>query len=285
MAKGKDDKRKTGGRGKKKAELTARNADRHELYQAAVQSPSHEIEEVSRMFKEIRGRKALNLREDFCGTALACGAWVQSDPSRTAIGLDLDADVLAWGRRKNIEPLGVDAARVRLLQQDVISITEPKVDLVLAFNFSFCIFKQRSRLLEYFRAVRGSLVDDGVFMLDLYGGTEAIASSYETRKCKLDGKRFKYHWDQHDYNPLTNEALNHIDFSFPDGSKMKRAFSYDWRLWTPMEVRETLEEAGFRSVRIWWEEEDEDGEGTGIHRPIEKVENQAGWLCYISADR
>ncbi len=40
--------------------------------------------------------KPLVLREDFCGTAMLSHEWVARDVERTAWGVDLDADVLAW---------------------------------------------------------------------------------------------------------------------------------------------------------------------------------------------
>ncbi|HGY90032.1 MAG TPA: class I SAM-dependent methyltransferase [Planctomycetes bacterium] len=265
--------------------LTAKTADRHFLYQAAVQDSESETERIIEIFKKIRRRSPMTLREDFCGTAIACASWVKSHRKRTAMGLDLDEDVLAWGRQHNLRPLGDDAKRVTLLTKNVISTTSPKVDLCTAFNFSYCIFKDRKDLIRYFKRVRSSLVDDGVFMMDLYGGTDAGEVLEEARKCKWKGKTFTYVWDQAYFNPIDNHVINHIHFRFPDKSEMKKAFTYDWRLWSPVEVSECLAEAGFTRSRVWWEEEDEDGDGTGVYHPVTEAENQAGWICYIVAER
>ncbi len=56
------------GSAKKPAALTARTADRHELYQLSVQNVESEIDFVDAEFERLRGRKAVRLREDFCGT-------------------------------------------------------------------------------------------------------------------------------------------------------------------------------------------------------------------------
>ena len=66
---------------------------------------------------------------------------------------------------------------------------------------------------------------------------------------------------------------------------MKKAFSYDWRLWTLPEIREILEESGFRKVTIYWEGDDEDGEGNGEFTREEKGEADAGWIVYIVAEK
>ena len=67
----------------KKSKLTARTADRHALYQESVQDTESEVTFLTRMYKKLRGRPALSLREDFCGTALLCAEWIKKK-GRTA---------------------------------------------------------------------------------------------------------------------------------------------------------------------------------------------------------
>jgi hypothetical protein len=122
---------------------------------------------------------------------------------------------------------------------------------------------------------------------EIYGGTEAVVEIEDVDR--KDG--FTYHWEQASYDPVTHETLCHIHFSFSDGSKMERAFTYDWRLWTIPEIREILLEAGFTRARVYWEEmeedEDDDDEmvGTGDFVEVEHAENQEAWLCYIVGER
>src|ERR1043165_7992711 len=68
--------------------LTARNADRHDLYQRSVQVPDDEMRFLDRVYEAHTGRRPMHLREDFCGTALLCSRWAKSHPERTAVGLD-----------------------------------------------------------------------------------------------------------------------------------------------------------------------------------------------------
>jgi len=83
-------------------------------------------------------------------------------------------------------------------------------------------------------------------------------------------------WEHARYNPIANEILCHIHFRFRDGSEIREAFTYDWRLWTIPEIRECLLEAGFRDTQVWWDPTDEDE-----YRLSESEENQPGWLVYI----
>jgi SAM-dependent methyltransferase len=286
---GKNAKRTKEKSAKRKRPPQAQAADRHVLYQKAVQDPATEIELMVEKFTALRGREPVSLREDFCGTALLSVAWAASKPERTAVGVDLCADTLDWGRRHNLEPAGADVSgRVQLIEGNVLNAEAPPVDLTCAFNFSYNGLRSRSELLEYFRAAHRGLKRDGILVLDVYGGTEAIEAVEEERR--IDGEKVTYVWEQERFNPITHETTCHIHFAFRDGSRLDRAFSYEWRLWTLPELRELLAEAGFRRVRVFWEEfedSDEDDEylqGTGRYVEVDEVENQQAWIAYVFAE-
>jgi cyclopropane fatty-acyl-phospholipid synthase-like methyltransferase len=264
----------------KKPRLTARTADRHTLYQNSVQDTESEARFLARTFEKITGRPGKTLREDFCGTALLCAEWVKKD-GRTAIGIDLDPDVLAWGTEHNLAPLGEPGNRIALRQQDVRDRCPGRFDLTVALNFSYFIFRTRSDLRGYFASVRRSMAKDGVFFVDAYGGYESWQAMEEPRKLK----GFTYVWDQDEIDPINNSVVNYIHFEFPDGSKINKAFTYEWRLWTIPEIREVLAEAGFSRTTVYWENGDKDGEGTGVFRPRTHVAQEAAWVAYIVAER
>lgn len=260
----------------------AEQADRHELYEAAVQNVEEECKFVSKTFAKLKGRKPISWREDFCGTASAACEWVRADDRRTAIGVDLDAAVLDWGRKNRVSRLNAEQqARLKLIEANVLDVETGKVDCVGAFNFSYWIFQTRPLMLEYFSKVREALVDDGVFFLDAFGGYEA----YEEMKEKTRYEDFTYIWEQARYSPVTGEMDCYIHFKFPDKSKIKKAFRYTWRLWSLPEITELLLEAGFRNPTVYWEGTDEDGEGNGVFTPDEHGEADAGWIAYIVAEK
>ncbi len=260
----------------------AEQADLHELYEEAVQCVENEIEFLQDTFRELRGRDAVSFREDFCGTASASCEWVRTGKTNHAVGVDVDAEVLDWGRKNRIARLPeADRPRVKLMNEDVMRVDTGPVDIVGAFNFSYWIFKTRAAMRDYFSRVRDSLHEDGVFFIDAYGGSEAFETMKEKTKCE----GFTYVWHQAKYEPVTGRTVCHIDFRFPDGSKIKKAFSYDWRLWTLPELRELLEEAGFARVRVYWEGEDEDGEGDGEFTEEATGEADPAWIAYVVAEK
>ncbi|MDH3690489.1 MAG: class I SAM-dependent methyltransferase [Gammaproteobacteria bacterium] len=261
----------------------ARRADRHDLYQRSVQCVAADYDTIDETFRQIRRRRATVLREDFCGTANMACEWVRQRKANVAIGVDMDGEVLAWGRKHNIGKLKKSAVgRVRLIQADVLKVCTEPVDIVLALNFSYQVFKQHKGLRQYFSRVRKALVDDGVFFLDAYGGYDA----YRVAKERTKHKGFTYIWDQAKFNPISHEMICHIHFAFPDGSKMKRAFSYDWRLCTLPEIRNLLVEAGFSKVTVYWEQTDEEtGEGNGVYSATEQGDPDPSWVCYLAAEK
>ena len=260
----------------------AEKADIHELYEEAVQDVEMEVDFLQTTFKQLRGRTPHLFREDFCGTASACCQWVRQGHEFQAIGVDIDASVLDWGRKNRVGRLTAeDQARVRLLESDVMTVETPPVDVIAALNFSYFIFDTRDKLRAYFRRCFDALKDDGVLFLDMYGGPEA----QEETKEKTKYKKFTYIWHQAVFHPVTHFVRCHIHFKFPDGSKIKKAFTYEWRLWTAPELRELLLEAGFGKATVYWEGEDEDGEGNGEFTPDEEGVADLAWIAYIVAEK
>lgn len=256
-------------------------ADRHALYQESVQNSEFELDFIDETFEQLTGRKAVSMREDFCGTAISSVEWVERRDTNTAIGVDFDAEVLGWGEKHNASRLKPgQRERLTLVEDDVLTVTTEKVDLIQAYNFSYWFFQERKIMLDYFRRTREALVDDGVLFLDIFGGSECYQTQKEKRK--LDG--FKYIWEQAEFNAVTNELKCHIHFHFPDKSKLKKAFSYTWRVWGAKELREILEEAGFSETTIYRQKFDpKTDEALDEYIATDEAEDYACWLGYLIA--
>lgn len=261
---------------------TARLADRHDLYQRAVQAPETDVALFTRAFRRERGRLPLVLREDFCGTALLCAEWVRSHAGRRAEGFDIDPEPVRWAELEHLGALSARARqRVHVHERDVRERGLWRADVRAALNFSYCVFHERRVLLAYLRGARASLARDGLFVLDVHGGPEAMEDLEETRAVRGG---FRYVWEQQSYDPFSARAKRHITFRFRDGTRMRRAFSYDWRLWTMPELRDLLEDAGFRRVDIYAEGWTASGRsGNGVFRRVTRGENCASWIAYLLA--
>ena len=268
-------------RTRKQPALTAKNADKHVLYQLSVQDAKVEVDFIDEVYRSLFRRRPTTLLEDFCGSALICSEWARRGATRQATGVDIDPKVLAWGKKNNVAPLGDASEQVRLLRQDVRDPVRAKFDVVCAFNFSYWVFRTRDEMRAYFAHVRTQLGSDSFFVLDAYGGWESQQPMQERRRIKGG---FTYIWDQNQFDPITHEVVNYIHFEFKNGSKLNRAFSYYWRFWTLPELQELLAEAGFSRVSVYWDcSKDQSDEE--LFRPRLRAPNQPGWLAYLVARR
>jgi len=258
-----------------------RSRDPHWLYQESVQSPDVHFSFFDRVYRQHSGRLPLSLKEDFCGTALLSAEWVEWRRQNTAIGVDLDAPTLKWGLQHNIAVLSDDQRRrVRLVRGNVLDVTKPRVDLTVAFNFSYNIFHTRDALRAYFRAARRSLAPGGMFICDMFGGWDAQKPMVERTR----HRGFTYLWELEHFDPIANFARFHIHFKFHDRGGIRKAFTYEWRLWTIPEVCDLLKEAGFGRVDLYWEGTDRrTGFGNSVFRKVTATTTSPGWIVFFVA--
>lgn len=262
--------------------LPASVIERYRLYELSVQSPKEHIDWLVQMYREIRGKYARHLREDFCGTFRLSAEWISRNRNNTAIGLDLDREPIEYGKKTHYKTLTASQkSRLEIIQQNVMTVSPNPVDLCIACNFSFCVFMTRRELVAYFRYVLQSLSFDGVFLLEIAGGPGMIEKQKDTRPIYADGKRVcTYIWDQQEFDPVSHKGRWAIHFGLPSGKRIENAFVYPWRLWTIPEIREALDEAGFRETVVYWETSHK-GEATGEYLRSEFGDNSYSWIAYV----
>lgn len=258
--------------------------NKYEMYEESVQAPEHHAEIYEHIFTEQRQREPRSLREDFCGTFFMARTWVERGAGRTAVAIDLDPAPLRDGRKRHYAHMSPQARRrLRILRQDVRTVTTPTVDIVGAANFSFWVFKDWESLVTYFRCARRSLNREGVFILETAGGGGMVESTRETSSHRRNGSFwFKYIWCQRSFNPITHHIICTISFELRDGRVMKDAFVYDWRVWTLPEIERAMKEAGFSTVKHYWEGRgSQNGNGYAPYRLTQRGPNHHTWLSFI----
>ena len=255
--------------------------EKYQLYESSVQNPEADVDFINQEYKKIYGKKPKILREDFCGTgALAC-MWVKQSKNHRAHGIDLDIEPLTYGIDNHYLTMSEDEqTRMEYIKGNVLFDYTFKADVIVAFNFSYYLFKERAALVNYFKQVRKHLKKEGLFLIDLFGGTETCQKLEEPSK----RKDHTYYWDCHSYNPLTADVLYYIHFkTHRDQVKHEKVFVYDWRMWNARELQEILTDAGFKKVNIYWEGVDKKGLGNGVFTKTNIAENCESWVTYIGA--
>ncbi len=255
--------------------------EKYVLYESSVQNPEADIAFINKEYKKIYGKNPLVLREDFCGTGSMACAWVAQSKKHKAHGIDLDMEPISYGVENHLFKLAeADQGRMEFILGNVMSTYNFKTDVIVAFNFSYFLFKQRADLVKYFSQVRKHLKKDGAFFIDLFGGTE-------TKKPLIESVRHTkhtYYWDCEKYNPLTGDVLYYIHFkTHKDQVKHEKVFKYDWRMWDARELLDVIADAGFSKTHIYWEGVEKDGSGNGNFKQSTKAENCESWVTYICA--
>lgn len=264
---------------KKAKKRTLEIHKKYELYEDAVQAPSVDIKFINKEFQRYFKRAPLIAREDFCGTGYFSHTWVKQSPKHFAYGIDLDTEPISYGKRVHLPKLKRDQQqRLTILNANVLDTFKFRSDVTAALNFSYYIFKKRELLVNYFKMVHKGLAKEGMFLLDLFGGTDAVKENVD----ETEHDSFTYYWDCVKFNIVNQECLYAIHFK-TGGKKYTNVFTYDWRMWTPREIRECLEEAGFSSSVFYAEGFLEDGTGDGRFKPTEDENNCEGWVAYIVA--
>lgn len=267
--------------------MSKTTVDKHILYEASVQSPDVDCQLFRRVHKKAYGVDPISMREDFCGTAWLSKMWAEQSSKHWAVAVDLDGPTLAWAKKHRSHK------RVEYRQDDVLTVRPTPVDIVCALNFSYSVFDEREVLKAYFKNVLRGLNPEGTFILDLYGGPTSMSVMKEKREIEAGEDAsgtaypaFTYQWEQARFNFIDNRTTCHIHFKVKGQKKMKKAFTYKWRLYSLPELQDLLLEVGFKTVSPYLEGwDDEEEETDGVFRVRKVYEEMDAFIAYLVATR
>lgn len=251
--------------------------DKYEYYLKSVQSASMDAELLLSWYAKFSTNpkdEYLTFGEDFCGTWRLCHEFVKLNNTFKGVAVDLDAEPLDYGYRNN-NCTDDEQNRISTFQKNVMDseLLKPtgKVDILDAQNFSYWVFKTEEELRLYFQQVRSRLKNNGVFVIDLFGGEQTVEPNVE----KTKHKGFNYEWELVDCNPINNNIEYQINFNIKsEAKKRKGVFTYSWRQWTIPELLRILKEAGFNSSHVL---EEDSNDIWSLTNKVEHVQ----YVCYI----
>jgi SAM-dependent methyltransferase len=234
---------------------------RHDLYDLCVTSPRRFVP----FLRAVHGGSPRVLREDFAGGAAVAKAWPGMVPKGRAIAVDVDPKPLARCR-------GI--AGVRAIASDVLTC-HARADIITATNFPLGYWHDRGSLVTYLRRCAARLTPGGVFVADLYGGSESLKTgTFKTKLRAPEGDRIVYTWEQREFSHITMRATNAMHFRVtPRRGRVyeyRDAFTYDWRVWSIPEFTDAAHDAGFARVEVYDRLADAiDSDGGVMVRPVD----------------
>ena len=252
--------------------------DKYFYYKKSVQNPKEEIKFFKKTYKSFFKKTPRIFREDFCGTFYIGYHWVKDHPQNKAIVVDKDKQPIEYGKKYHLSKLNSSQkSRLQIFNKNVLDKSLPKAEIISVNNFSYFIFNERSMMLKYFKNIKKALMNKGLFIIDVVGGPDCEALSEE----KVEHKNFNYYWDQDSFDPVNNSAHFYIHFKRKGEKKQKKAFSYDWRMWSIPELKDVLRDAGFSKIHVYWEQSNKKGEGTGFFKKSLKGDICDTWIAYL----
>lgn len=232
-------------------------SDKFNLYQKSVQNVKIEVEFFRKCYRMIYNKVATKFREDFCSTALLSCEWVRNNVMNIAVGLDIDPEALAWGLENNVNNLNSGSDRIRLLNHNVLTPYDEKekFEIICSLNYSHFLLTKRKDLFTYFNNVHKSLDNKGIFILDFYGGSHI----YEDHKYQQEKSHHFYQFSGKQMNILNNQSLCSLNYKVGK-NKFVPHFKFDFRIYSIIEMKEILEEVGFKKFKLHIKEINEEDE-------------------------
>jgi hypothetical protein len=230
---------------------------KYELYQKSVQNVKKEVEFFKKVFRLIYNKMPTTFREDFCSTALLSCEWVKGNVLNSAVGIDFDQETLDWGMQNNINNLTTGSDRIKLIKQDVLEQFDPsqKFEIICSLNYSHFLLPTRKQILKYFQNVVLNLESKSVFILDFYGGSHIFSD----HKYQHNKSSDFYEFSGKQMNILNNQSKCSLNYKIKK-NKYKPMFSFNFRIYSIIELREALEEAGFNEFKLYIKEMNDDDE-------------------------
>ena len=77
-----------------------------------------------------------------------------------SVAIDLNESVLNWTQKYSLSKLtNSQQKRIKLINQNVLDYRNSFVDIAYALNFSYCYFKERETLKNYFKNIITSVLE------------------------------------------------------------------------------------------------------------------------------
>lgn len=162
---------------------------------------------------------------------------VLSQKGVEVIAIDNDQTMIKLAKEKLSE-----SDKLKIIYTNIEDLNEDSFDLALAMFNVITYIDSTPELNSFIRAVYQRLNRGGIFAFDLWNGIAAIKDPPQNKQLEvsIDGKKMTV-----SVNAETNfmEQKTKLTYQIKDDS-----FSFNQTLWTPIQVEDSLKQAGFEVV-------------------------------------
>lgn len=179
-----------------------------------------------------------------CGTGNHTMLLAKTGISLVAIDIDLEMVKIA---RKKLS----DRQNVKIIHTSIEHLKEKRFDLVIAMFNVVTYIESCKQLIQFMKGVAKRLNRNGVFIFDCWNGVAAIKDPPKRLKkttVKQDGMTLEYNLtSQTDF--FNQKTRLNYEIKVKSGRIIEQGnSSFDQTLWTPMQVRFAIEEAGMKVI-------------------------------------
>ncbi len=170
-----------------------------------------------------------------CGTGNHTKVLAEKGIDLVAIDNDQEMIRLAKDKLKENDKL-------KIIYTDIEDLKEDNFDLTLAMFNVVTYISETSQLNSFIKAVYQRLNSGGIFVFDCWNGIAAIKDPPQTKKTEVLDNGEKIEFTLTPTTDFFNQKTT-LKYDFKDSS-----FSFDQTLWTPMQISDSLRQAGFETI-------------------------------------
>ncbi|MGT2743249.1 class I SAM-dependent DNA methyltransferase [Streptococcus plurextorum] len=194
---------------------------------------------------------------------LACGTGIQSIRFAQAgfkvTGLDLSADMLTIAKKRAVSA----NQKIDFVEGNMLDLSHVgKFDLVTCYSDSICYMQDEAEVGDVFREVFNVLEDGGVFIFDVHSTyqTDQIFPGYSYHENADD---FAMVWDTY-ADEAPHSVVHELTFFIKDEDGRFTRFDeiHEERTYEILTYDILLEQAGFKSFKVYADFEDKEPGGT-----------------------
>lgn len=214
---------------------------------------AREVETIIGFAKEVGREEGKKILDVGCGTGNHAFEFAKNGYS--VVGIDTDCAIVEVAdqklkQRKNPETL-------KFLCQDVEELQDSDFDTAVSLFHVVNYIQEPDDLLRFFCAVNDRLLDKGLFVFDCWNGIAALIDNPKEKKKSLerDGQVLEISMTP-EVNLMEQQVViqNSVQVSLAGEGKERFTFEYVQRLWTPWQLKKTVESCNFKILKITsWE--------------------------------